>query len=94
VKRVGGAQWSLRQVQEEVLGAPVDVAVHFHALVHALVETPDDGVLKPSHRVSRERPLTEAAGERRDKLGHRQIGHEDVVTALHDRVELIAAGLR
>jgi len=33
-------------------------------------------------------------GERQDELGHRQIGHEDIVPALHDLIELVAARLR
>jgi hypothetical protein len=50
-------------------------------------------MLKASRSFPREGPLTQTAGERRGDLGHRQIGHEDVVPAFHDLVELVAAWL-
>ena len=51
-------------------------------------------MLKASRGLRREGPLAQTAGERRDDLGHRQIGHEDIVPALHDLIELVAAWLR
>ena len=94
MKSVGGAQRSLRQAQEELFRPAVDLASQLDAVVHALVETPEDGMLKASRSLPREGSLTQTAGERRDELGHRQIGHEDIVPALHDLIELIATWLR
>jgi hypothetical protein len=53
VKSVGGAQRSLRQAQEELFRSPVDVASQLDAVVHALVETPQNGMLKASRGVPR-----------------------------------------
>jgi hypothetical protein len=94
VKSVGGAQRSLRQAQEELFRPAMDVTSQLDAVVHAVVEAADDGMLKASRGLLREGPLTQTAGERRDDLGHRQIGHEDIVPAFHDLVEVVAAWLR
>ena len=46
MKSVGGAQRSLRQAQEELFRPAVDVARQLDAVVHAVVESPEDGMLK------------------------------------------------
>jgi hypothetical protein len=95
MQRIGGAQWCRLQREKVVLGSAVHVACQFDAVVHTLIETPDYyGVLESSRRFSRERSLVQATSDRRDDLGHNEIGHEDVVPPLHDLVELGATGLR
>src|SRR5436190_10914038 len=94
VKSIGGAQRSRRQAQKEVLRPTMNISSQLDAVVHALVEAPEDRVLKASRRLPRERPPTQTVGERGDDLGHGQIGHEDIVPALHDLIELVAAWLR
>ena len=94
MKSVGGAQRSLRQTQEELLRPTVRVSTQLDTMVHPLVEAPEDGMLKAPRGIPRERPLAQTAGERRNDLGHRQVGHEHVVPALHDLIELFAARLR
>jgi len=85
VKSVGGAQRRLRQAQEEVLRPTVNIPRQLDAVVQTLVEAPEDGVLKASRSLPRERPLTRTMGERGDNLGHGQIGHEDIVPAPYGR---------
>jgi len=94
VKSVGGAQRRLRQAQEQVLRPTVNIPRQLDAVEHTLVEAPEDGVLKAARSLPRERPLTQTNGERGDNLGHGQIGHEDIVPALDDLIELVAASLR
>lgn len=94
MKGVGGAERGLPQAQEEMLRPAVDIAGQLDAVVHAFVEAAEDGVLKAARGLSREGSLAETVGKRRDDLGYGQIRHEDIVPALHDRVELVAARLR
>ena len=94
MKSIGGAQRSLRKAQKEVLRPTVNIPSQLDAVVHALVEAPEDGVLKASRRLPREQPPTQTLGERGDNLSHGQIGHEDIVPALDDLIELVAASLR
>ena len=94
MERVGGSERSLWQAQEEMLRPAVDVAGQLDAVVHALVEATENGVLKAARDLSREGSLAETAGKRRDDLGHGQIGHEDIVPAFDDLIELVAAWLR
>ncbi len=63
----------------------MNISSQLDAVVHALVEAPEDRVLKASRRLPRERPPTQTVGERGDDLGHGQIGHEDIVPALYGR---------
>ena len=70
-----------------MLRPAVNVPRQLDAVVHALVEAPEDRVLKASRTLPSERSLTQTTGDGGDDLGHGQIGHVDIVPALHDLVE-------
>ena len=91
VESVGGAQRSRPRRQKEVLRSAVHVAGQLDAVVDALIEAPEDRVLKSSRGFPRERPLVQTTRDCRDDLGYGQIGHEDIIPALHDFVELVTA---
>src|SRR5712692_2166872 len=93
VECVGGAQRSPFQRQQVVLRSAMHVAGELDAMVHVLVEAPEDGVLKSSRGLPRERPLVQTTSDRGDDLGYGQVGHENIIPALHDFVELVAAWL-
>jgi len=69
------------------------VAGQLDAVVHVFVEATEDRVLKSSRGLPRERPLMQMTSDRGDDLGYGQVGHENVIPALHDFVELVAARL-
>jgi len=71
----------------------VHVAGLLDAPVRTAVETSSDRVLHAARGLSRDRALTQATRQRGDDLGHRQIGHEQVVPSLHHAVECVTAGL-
>jgi hypothetical protein len=77
-----------------MLRPAVDIARQLGAVVHAFVEAAEDGVLEAARGLSREGSLAETPRDRRNDLGHGQIRHEDIVPALHDLIELVAARLR
>ena len=52
MKSVGGAQRRLRQAQEQVLRPTVNIPRQLDAVVHTLVEAPEDGVPAPYGRRS------------------------------------------
>jgi hypothetical protein len=93
MKGVRRTQPSRGPRQKVVFGTPVYVADQLDTVVHALVEASEDRLLESLRVLPRERPLVQAAGDRRDDLGYRQIGYENVITALHDFVELVTARL-
>ena len=93
VKRVGRPQWSLPQRQEQVLGAPMDVAGQLDALVDTIVEAREDRVLEASCGLARHRSVAQTAGDRRDDLAHGQVRQQDVVTPFDQLVEVVALGL-
>ena len=94
MQRVGGAQRCRLQREQVMLGAVVHVACQFDAVVDTLVEASEYRVLESPRGFPRERSPVQATRDRRDDLGHREIGHEDVVTTLDDLVELCATGFR
>lgn len=91
MKRVGRAQRRRVRREEEVFRPAVHLASHLDSVVHTLVEARENRVLKPSCGLSRERLLVQAPRCRRNDLGDRQIGHEDVIASLEHLVELVAA---
>ena len=91
MESVGGAQGSRLRRQKEVLRSAVHVAGQLDAVVPALVEAPEDRVLKSSCGLPRERPPVQTTSDRGDDLGYGQVGHEDIIPALYDFVELFAA---
>src|SRR5438128_10999332 len=93
MKRVGRAQWDVGQIQEEVLGAAMDRRRQLDTSVCAIVETPDDDMLHTPDNLSWDGTLTRSARQRRDNLGDRQLLHQQIVTSLDKRAELVAATL-
>ena len=69
------------------------VAGRLGVLVQATGDPSEDGVLDAARNLRGERTLTQATGQRRDDLAHRQVRDEEVDASLHDPVELVAAGL-
>jgi hypothetical protein len=92
MQRVGGAQRNTLQRQQEVLRSAVHIAGQLDSMVPALVEAPEDRALKPPRGLSSERSLVQPPRDGRDDLRDSQIGHEDIVPALDDLVELVATG--
>jgi hypothetical protein len=91
MKGVGGTQRSAFQRQQKVLRSAVHVTGQLDTMIDALVETLENRVLKPPRRLSGERPLGQASGNRRDDLGDGQIRHEHIIPALDDLVEFVAS---
>jgi len=76
-----------------VLRSAVHVAGQLDAVVPTFVEAPEDGVLKSSRGLPRERPLMQTPSDRGDDLGHGQVGHQNIIPALQDLVKFVAARL-
>jgi len=92
VERVGGAERCLLPRQEEVLRSTMYLASQLDAVVHAPIEAPEHRMLESPGGLPRERPLLKATSNGRDDLGDGKIRYEDIIPALHDFVELVAAG--
>lgn len=92
VERVGGAERCLLPRQEEVLRSTMYLASQLDAVVHAPVEAPENRMPESPGGLPRERPLLKATSNGRDDLGDGKIRYEDIIPALYDFVELVAAG--
>jgi hypothetical protein len=75
-----------------MLRSAVNVAGQLDAVVHAFIERPKDGVLESLPRLPCERPPVHTTSDRGDDLGHGEVRYEDIIPALDDLVELVAAG--
>jgi len=94
VEGVAGAERSFPSRQKEMLRPAVYLASQFDAVIHALIEAPENRVLESPGTLPCERPLVKAAGDRGEDLRDGEIGYEDIVPALNHFVELVASWFR